>query len=76
MNQGGEVLGMKLTSADVRIGDEGLTVDGRQLSELLDRAGAEPAVQRQLQITRGLPVEDQVAGHVAPAVILTTSRSC
>jgi hypothetical protein len=66
---------MKITNADICIDAGKLTVNGKQITGLFDRANNEPLIQSQRSATASLPAEDLTPGHVVPAVVLTVSRA-
>ena len=67
---------MKIIPADVRVENNKLFVDGKNLfAELFDRSQREEPLVKQGLLSAGLPEEDLAPGHVIPASILTISGS-
>lgn len=67
---------MKITDIHLTIVDGKLTIEGKGIEGLFADAKNEPTLRRHAEVTASLPPEDLLPGHVMPASILTTSRSC
>jgi hypothetical protein len=68
---------MKFTNSDITLVDGKLVINGGQYVEaMFEEAKREPNIRRQAETSAYLPNEDVTPGHVIPAVVLTTSRSC